>query len=72
MALLSDGQVLGGSLTCRYHAWAFDSAGKCVSIPQATSERACRDTRACLKSFPVRVRGAWESRPMASAGLRQI
>jgi len=32
---LSDGSVDGaGGLRCRYHAWAFDAAGRCVDIPQ--------------------------------------
>jgi nitrite reductase/ring-hydroxylating ferredoxin subunit len=38
LAPLSEGRLEGGNLMCSYHGWQFDSAGKCVDVPQV---RAC-------------------------------
>ena len=49
---------------CAYHAWRFDSDGKCLSIPQ--SERGGKDEaqdRACVKHYPTQVESrfhAWD------------
>ena len=42
---------------CAYHAWRFDSDGKCVKIPQ--SERGGKDearAAACIKPYPTQAR----------------
>lgn len=38
LAPLSEGRVEGGTLNCSYHGWKFDSQGKCVDIPQVSSQ----------------------------------
>eukprot|EP00904_Undaria_pinnatifida_P002163 jgi/Undpi1/11948/HiC_scaffold_4.g01647.m1 len=56
-APLTEGRVeKDGSLLCAYHAWRFDSDGKCLSIPQ--SESGGRDEAqpsACAKVYPTQV-----------------
>eukprot|EP00903_Cladosiphon_okamuranus_P017658 g16261.t1 len=45
-----------GSLLCTYHAWRFDSDGKCLDIPQ--SDKGGKDEsnpRACAKVYPTQV-----------------
>jgi len=49
---LSCGKILAnGTLECSYHGFAYDTAGKCVTIPSQTDVPI--PTRAKLKPFPV-------------------
>ena len=57
----SEGRVEpDGTLLCAYHAWRFDSSGRCVSIPQsidaATEARRCAAPKACALAFPTQQR----------------
>lgn len=56
-APLTEGRVeKDGTLMCAYHAWRFDSDGKCLTIPQ--SERGGKDEAliaACAKAYPTQV-----------------
>ncbi|KAG2432371.1 hypothetical protein HYH02_012944 [Chlamydomonas schloesseri] len=56
LAPLSEGRVeKDGTLLCAYHAWRFDSSGKCASIPQVESKeaegRACGSPRSCARVY---------------------
>ncbi len=58
---LSEGRVESdGTLLCAYHAWRFDSEGKCVSIPQSkdkeTEAKNCANNKSCAKVYPTQVR----------------
>lgn len=57
LAPLSEGYIDADSrqLTCRYHGWAFDGAGKCSCIPQAENREALTNRRSHLQTFPVQV-----------------
>lgn len=83
LAPLSDGFVAadGGSVVCSYHGYAFNNAGRCVSIAGSTAApgsaaeaTALGSARACVRTLPARsVAGllfAWpdpESAPAAAA-----
>ncbi|CAN0159054.1 unnamed protein product, partial [Laminaria digitata] len=56
-APLTEGRVeKDGSLLCAYHAWRFDSDGKCLSIPQSNRESADKaQPAACAKVYPTQV-----------------
>lgn len=42
---------------CTYHAWKFDSDGKCLSIPQSDkSGKDEKNPKACAKVYPTQVR----------------
>jgi 3-ketosteroid 9alpha-monooxygenase subunit A len=43
------GEVSGEQLRCPFHGWAFDTAGRCVSVPYAAGP----PSRACLQATPV-------------------
>lgn len=50
------GEVQGNVITCPFHGWQFDGAGKCVDVPYArTMPRRLREG-ACLFSYPVQER----------------
>ncbi|MBD2169271.1 Rieske 2Fe-2S domain-containing protein [Calothrix membranacea FACHB-236] len=58
LAPLSQGRVESdGTLLCAYHAWRFDSQGKCVSIPQSKDEQTatehCSNSRSSAMSYPT-------------------
>ncbi|PZD74138.1 3-ketosteroid-9-alpha-monooxygenase, oxygenase component [Acaryochloris thomasi RCC1774] len=58
---LSEGRVEDdGTLLCAYHAWRFDGAGNCVSIPQskdaATEEKHKANPKACAIAYPTQER----------------
>ncbi|CAJ1368231.1 unnamed protein product, partial [Effrenium voratum] len=54
---LSEGRLNERSLQCPYHGWAFDGAGRCVSIPQAEKEKASSARKgACLRMLPTEER----------------
>ncbi|MEM7554600.1 MAG: Rieske 2Fe-2S domain-containing protein [Cyanobacteria bacterium P01_A01_bin.84] len=55
---LSEGRIESdGTLLCAYHAWRFDSSGKCVSIPQSkdkqTETRNLSNNRSCTVTYPT-------------------
>nr|WP_298797932.1 aromatic ring-hydroxylating dioxygenase subunit alpha [uncultured Acetobacter sp.] len=47
---LSKGTVEGDCIKCCYHGWAFDRAGKCVTVPYLNKEGVGRP----VKSYPCR------------------
>jgi phenylpropionate dioxygenase-like ring-hydroxylating dioxygenase large terminal subunit len=58
---LSEGRVESdGTLLCAYHAWRFDSEGKCVSIPQSkdkeTEAKHCSNPKSCAVAYPTQER----------------
>ncbi|MDJ0677049.1 MAG: Rieske 2Fe-2S domain-containing protein [Calothrix sp. MO_167.B42] len=58
---LSEGRVESdGTLLCAYHAWRFNSEGKCVSMPQSKNKEAeaqnCASSRSCAKVYPIQER----------------
>ncbi len=58
---LSEGRIESdGTLLCAYHAWRFNSEGKCVSIPQSfdkeTEKKHCASSRSCATVYPTQVR----------------
>ena len=58
---LSEGRIESdGTLLCSYHAWRFNSEGKCVSIPQSknkeTEAQNCANSRACATVYPIQER----------------
>ncbi|WP_026733903.1 aromatic ring-hydroxylating dioxygenase subunit alpha [Fischerella sp. PCC 9605] len=61
LAPLSEGRVESdGTLMCAYHAWRFDSEGKCVSIPQSkdqqTEAKNCSNPKSCAVAYPTQER----------------
>ena len=55
-ALLSRGFVAEGALVCRYHGWAYDGAGQCVSIPSEGGDCAlARDVN--VRAYPTEEHG---------------
>ncbi len=61
LAPLSEGRVeADGTLLCAYHAWQFDSNGKCLGIPQSkdktTEETHCNRPQACAIAYPTQER----------------
>lgn len=58
LAPLSEGRINEqGYLECPYHGWAFSGSGNCESIPQQVSgQQAETSKRACVDSFPTKVR----------------
>ncbi|MGD1716543.1 Rieske 2Fe-2S domain-containing protein [Dapis sp. BLCC M172] len=58
---LSEGRVESdGTLMCAYHAWRFNSEGKCVSIPQSkdkeTEAKNCANSKSCAVVYPTQER----------------
>ena len=58
---LSEGRVESdGTLMCAYHAWRFNSEGKCVSIPQSkdkeTEAKNCSNRKSCAVVYPTQQR----------------
>ena len=58
---LSEGRVESdGTLLCAYHAWRFNSEGKCVSIPQSkdkeTEAKNCANSSSCATVYPTQER----------------
>ena len=58
---LSEGRVESdGTLLCAYHAWRFNSEGKCVSIPQSkdkeTEAKHCANSKSCATVYPTQER----------------
>ncbi|OZH55459.1 (2Fe-2S)-binding protein [Hydrocoleum sp. CS-953] len=58
---LSEGRVESdGTLMCAYHAWRFNSEGKCVSIPQSkdkeTEAKNCTNSKSCAVVYPTQER----------------
>ena len=49
---LSAGKVSGGCVSCPYHGWQFDAAGRCVQIPSLGSAK--RLPNHCIRAYPVR------------------
>jgi len=49
---LSLGRVSSGCVTCPYHGWTFDAAGRCVQIPSLGS--AARLPNHGVRAYPVR------------------
>lgn len=49
---LSRGQVSSGCVTCPYHGWKFDAAGRCVQIPSLGSSR--RLPSHGVRAYPAR------------------
>jgi len=61
LAPLSEGRIEDdGSLLCAYHAWRFDSTGKCTDLPQAKTPVSGWNPKTipCATSFPVKVAGS--------------
>ncbi len=61
---LSRGRVMNGRLSCPFHGWEYDSAGRCQLIPAGTPIPAF----ACQASFPTLERGGhvfFFNRPVA-------
>jgi len=48
---LSDGKVSGACVTCPYHGWQFDAAGRCVQIPSLGSAK--RLSNHSVRAYPV-------------------
>ena len=48
---LSDGKVSGACVTCPYHGWQFDAAGRCVQIPSLGSAK--RLPNHGVRAYPV-------------------
>ncbi|MBD2504923.1 aromatic ring-hydroxylating dioxygenase subunit alpha [Anabaena azotica] len=58
---LSEGRVESdGTLLCAYHAWRFNSEGKCVSMPQSKDKESeaqnCASSRSCATAYPLQER----------------
>ena len=58
LAPLSEGRVESdGTLMCAYHAWRFDSAGQCLSIPQSKDQQTEANNRqnsqSCAVAYPT-------------------
>lgn len=58
---LSEGRVEpNGQLLCSYHAWTFDSTGKCTNIPQTENAdkqaQLLDNPKSSCKSFPIQVK----------------
>ncbi len=58
---LSEGRVESdGTLMCAYHAWRFNSEGKCISIPQSldkeTEAKNCSNSKSCAVVYPTQER----------------
>jgi len=57
LAPLSEGRVEeDGTLLCAYHAWRFDSSGKCTSMPHAmegTEKKLTSAPPSCAVSYPT-------------------
>ena len=58
LAPLSEGRVESdGTLLCPYHAWRFDSDGRCVSIPQSKDKeieaKNCSNHKSCALTYPI-------------------
>lgn len=58
LAPLSEGRVEpDGTLLCAYHAWRFDTHGRCVSIPQSKNSEIeaanCDAAKACAIAYPT-------------------
>lgn len=59
-APLSEGKVIEvrgkRTLMCSYHGWKFQGDGKCVSIPQASSQEKeqtlCSNSKSCAAAYP--------------------
>ena len=49
---LSLGRVENGHIVCRYHAWRFDTSGKCVHIP-SLPDGASIPKKACVTAYPA-------------------
>ncbi len=61
LAPLSEGRVESdGTLMCAYHAWRFDSNGKCVNIPQTENKQLeakhCQNSKSWATSYPTQER----------------
>lgn len=54
---LSLGTVTSGCLTCPYHGWTFDGAGRCVQIPSLGSRE--RLPNHGVRAYPVREHGGY-------------
>jgi len=59
LAPLSEGRISkDGALMCAYHAWSFNSEGKCVRIPQSkdkeTEAKNCLNSKSCATAYPVK------------------
>lgn len=57
---LSEGRIEdNGELLCAYHAWRFDSTGKCTSIPFTSSKERedylQQQDKTCVSSYPTQV-----------------
>ncbi|MGF1490193.1 MAG: Rieske 2Fe-2S domain-containing protein [Prochloraceae cyanobacterium] len=55
---LSEGRIESdGTLLCAYHAWRFNSEGKCVSIPQSKNKdiefKNCSNPKSCATVYPT-------------------
>lgn len=54
--LANKGQVIGDSLRCNYHGYAFDGrTGACIAVPSAPNQRVNYEQRI----YPVMERGPW-------------
>lgn len=57
---LSEGRIESdGTLLCAYHAWRFNSEGKCVKIPQSSNEKEaqhCANNRSRATVYPTQIR----------------
>ncbi len=49
---LSHGSVIGQNLECAYHAWQFDSQGRCAVVPYLEPQQKLPSCK--IKSYPVR------------------
>ena len=61
LAPLSEGRIESdGTLLCAYHAWRFDSDGRCVSIPQSKDKeieaKNCSNPKSCAVTYPTQER----------------
>lgn len=61
LAPLSEGRIESdGTLLCAYHAWRFDAAGNCVSIPQCqdaqTEAKHCSNPKSRAVAYPTQER----------------
>ena len=48
------GIVKGETISCPFHAWAFNAAGECADIPYAKTIPAKIQGKACLYQYPVK------------------
>ena len=46
---LSLGKIVDDTFTCKYHGWAYNSAGQCVNIPSSGAQRP--PTGICIKTY---------------------